>query len=83
MKIRKELGINRNTLSKGISISIIKNIILTINRFTKELVDKVFHLTVKELVDLQFSMIPKRNGCKNLLHDMRTHRSGWEASYSN
>jgi hypothetical protein len=38
-------------LSKGISISIIKNIVL-INRFTKELVGKVRHLTMKEPIGL-------------------------------
>jgi hypothetical protein len=51
-----------NYLLKGISISIIKNIILIINRFTKKLVGKVLHLTMKELVDFQFSMISKYNG---------------------
>jgi hypothetical protein len=40
-----------NCLSNRVSISIIK-IILIINRFTKELIGKIFYLTVKALVDL-------------------------------
>jgi hypothetical protein len=49
-------------LSKGISISIIKNIIQIINKFTKELLGKILHPTVKEPVDLRFSVVPKGNG---------------------
>jgi hypothetical protein len=47
----KKARYQSNHLSKGISISIIK-IILIINRFNKELIGKVLYLTVKELVDL-------------------------------
>jgi hypothetical protein len=50
-KIEKQTRCQPNHLSKGISISIIK-IILRINKFTKELVDKVLYLTVNEPIDL-------------------------------
>jgi hypothetical protein len=58
-KLGKEQGINRNTLLKGISISIFENIILIINRFINKHMKKIFHLNLKVLVNVRFSIISK------------------------